>query len=769
MSINFSLKYFYTFFLTYFLICNIAKSQFISLQGNQFKDQTGIDFYPIICNYSTELAKEANGNIFILPTSKYGLYNNDECSNLLECQQKLQEDFNEIKALGFNTVRITTAPAKKDFLYGTNRFALKNQFAFEYENFPNPYISSYGVILVNLNQPSTYFLAVLNQINLAITMASNAGLFVIIGTGGGKYLLNNSLPPVSANYSGPIVDQHVQEYKDLLVFYANYFKNNTNILAYDIWNEPAWHDDEVLHSKLNVCEITSLWYNAIRNVDQYHLITMGLSNFHDVWEWDPSIIKVDFLSQHIYPDAPEFEFNPYNQTHDQNKIKNRYHAELLWLKRNATKPWLIGETGFSASNASNQNYINLLQGSEAEQADFAIFCLNDIRNAGSSGMAWWQFQDVHYWAPSDGVNYKENWWGLIRRGNSVNGDYSNIRKPSASYFQNFMPGAVGAFDQTLDSRYFDPYDFATLNPNGIGSIGGTVIIVANNNIQPVQDAVVKGFSWIETIYGSTNDPDLIEEKGQTIYTFTDQSGNYTLRPYNFRTPSINSSHRILSLQCSAIGCNRIGRYSTGNTALSGSTIGTFLLTQADLSHANTTVEIEGVEIDSDINGSNYLFLKDDFILSNSTSNIQANREININSEFHVEQGSEVHFFIANSLGECIDFADIRNSNPDVVVQNNIAKVDVKEIEIQFKKTGRQILIAELQPNPSNGIVYLNIIEKSSNLPIEVNVFNTLGQCIKTYHTEENMLLLDGMIWNKGVYIVSIQNENTSIIKKVIIN
>ena len=133
------------------------------------------------------------------------------------------------------------------------------------------------------------------------------------------------------------------------------------------------------------------------------------------------------------------------------------------------------------------------------------------------------------------------------------------------------------------------------------------------------------------------------------------------------------------------------------------------------------------------------------------------------------ESSEAHFFIENTNGNCIDFADVRTSNPNTAIENIDTKNEFKEIEVQFKKTGRQIIDAIIQPNPSDGIVYLNVIENTSNEALDIQVFNTVGQCIKTYHTSENSLLLDGIQWQKGVYFISIKNENNNLIKKVIIN
>jgi hypothetical protein len=439
------------------------------------------------------------------------------------------------------------------------------------------------------------------------------------------------------------------------------------------------------------------------------------------------------------------------------------------MKRNSPKPWIIGETGFSASNEADSFYARYYHGTENDQANFANFCLNEIRNAGSSGMAWWQFQDVHwgFW-PNIPFLYRENWMGLIRRGNPSSGNYNALRKPAASHFQNFSPGNIGAFDQTLDSKYYDPYDFQTLNPNGYGAHSGTVV---SSDLGPLQDAVIKALNWFKTITPLPGQPGNVEQIGEYIYTFSDVVGNYTFYPFNNVTPNDSNSYRIIALQCSAIGHSRIDSYSPDNTALSSS-VGNFILNRADFAHTTSSINLVGVTLDADFNGYNYLNLIDANVLPyNSPINIKAGREINIKSEFNSnsETGVEAHFFIENENAECVDFSQIRDSNPLNVQQDNRLKNNFKDIEIQFKKTGRQIIEAFVQPNPSDGIVYLNILENTNQVPIKIQVFNTLGQCLKTYETIETTLLLDGIQWNKGIYFVAIKNENQMITKKVIIN
>lgn len=681
--------------------------------------------------------------------------------------------------MGFNTVRITTSAGKRPFLYtDATKIHLKNQFAFEYEIFPNPNLDPnlYGLVYIDPLNVSTDFNSILSQISLAITMAGNAGLKVILGTGGGIYLLNNSEAPINGNYIGPITMQHVSEYRNLLIVYANYFKNNTNILAYDLWNEPAWHDNELLRTKTQVCSIISVWYDAIKNIDQNHLITIGLNSYHDAEEWDPNVMKLDFISEHFYPNMPSFEQG------NQEIIKKRYHNELLWMQRTIKLPWLIGETGYTGSNSipfpltngyNPSNGFVITFGDENQQSDFTHFSLNEIRNAQSSGMAWWQFQDVHWYdwnaANPNPKEYNENWWGLHRRGNPINGDYSTLRKPLVSHFHSFQPGAIDYFDQNRNSNYYDPYNFKTLNSSLQNKMNGKVTTITG---QPIADAVITGYSWTYTKLGSNIVPTYTsddEPQGHSVYTFSDDNGDYELVPFNYMFPNDQLRFRIINYGCAALGCNRFPSPYQEHTANAFTGTINFALTKL----VNTMSTVNGENLlpgeSEDFNGGDILEVSNVNISALASSEITATNLIHVTPEFDAAFYSDVHLFLKTVHQDCIDMSNIRTSSA-----LNSSKLEKKirgksEIEIQFKKTGRQILDAEVQPNPSNGIVYLLIKEKSSSLPVTVRVHNMLGQCLKTYQTEESQIILDGIQWQKGVYVVTVKSENLTTVKKVIIN
>jgi len=94
----------------YFGLSSPAQTGYITIQGRQFKDGNGNNFYPLVCNYVVDVVTPEDPgdytNTFISPKATYGQDNEYSCDGSNSCDQELLNDFNEILSLGFNTVQI---------------------------------------------------------------------------------------------------------------------------------------------------------------------------------------------------------------------------------------------------------------------------------------------------------------------------------------------------------------------------------------------------------------------------------------------------------------------------------------------------------------------------------------------------------------------------------------------------------------------------------------------------------------------------------------
>ena len=159
-------------------------------------------------------------------------------------------------------------------------------------------------------------------------------------------------------------------------------KDEKALMAYDFYNEPLYFD-KGNYTKKETKAFVESYNKAIKDVSPKHLTTIGLSHYKIVYEWDPELMDVDFLSFHIYP---------YWSKH-LDKLE-RFEAKFYWISQNITKPWIIGETGLNTAEGCEP--LNWSWGNYDDQLEFMSYSLKLNRMAGASGYSWWSFQDMQF-------------------------------------------------------------------------------------------------------------------------------------------------------------------------------------------------------------------------------------------------------------------------------------------------------------------------------------------------------------------------------------
>lgn len=259
----------------------------------------------------------------------------------------------------------------------------------------------------------------------------------------------------SFNQASDITAVHV--YTAYLLRLAAELRDEPALLAYDLFNEPRSTYDghpasgnTMQWTKSQVCGFTSEWYDAIHAQDPNHLVTLGGQAPYDIEVWDPSAMKLDFYSAHFYP-----QFGPAQYTGS--NVQTATHMvgkELYWLGSTCSMPYIVGETGFSAEDDTENppGETNLLDavpahhqypfmyGSESEQAAYAQYSMDATRNYLGSGYSWWEFQNIKWYRlppPSHPVagQYSENFFGPLKYGDNVNPWYD---KQVVSTFENYV-------------------------------------------------------------------------------------------------------------------------------------------------------------------------------------------------------------------------------------------------------------------------------------------------------------------------------------------
>jgi hypothetical protein len=347
---------------------------FVTLKNKKFQ-LDGKEFYPVTLNYMVSIQtdeKELWPCSFISynDEKKYRFTTKD--SNLLQ----LKAEMDLIKEMGFNSIRIAgIGEVWADEKTGELSIgaSIGNQ-------------SKATIKLSNEENYNKYF----NALNELFDIADKAGLKVVF--------LNKVYPGVNSSV------YHLRKV-------VSRFKDKTAIMAYDFYNEPLYFDKPE-RNKNEVSEIVKEWKRIVEMYAPNQLCTIGLVGMREVFEWDPNLLDVDFIS-----------FHPYNVENDQ--VMN----EIYWYNQYVKKPWIIGETAISADNDSV---------SYEEQKLFARKTLKQAYNCNAIGYSWWQYKDVEW------NNFHANYLGVVSAKGETKTAKKNIivkgtPKPVVDEFKRFNP------------------------------------------------------------------------------------------------------------------------------------------------------------------------------------------------------------------------------------------------------------------------------------------------------------------------------------------
>lgn len=321
---------------------------FISMDGRKFKDGPS-DFYPMVLNYSVDVLKSNNG-MFVTPRAGYHYnYGDGEGQSLSPWPADSAENlaivkghFTAIRDMGFNAVRLTGFTAT-DYYGGFHTWSNVDLSNTEKgnRNIENKYIPLLKTIL---------------------QCAEEQGLRVILLISAVENQPDNQLNLFSRVSKG--------------------LAGEKSLFSYDVYNEPVFFDKGD-YTKHQTADFVKSYDNIIKENAPHHLTTIGLSHYKIVYEWDPELLDVDFLSFHVYP---YWSINL--------SLLERFESKLYWISKNIQKPWIVGETGLNT--AEDCEPLNWSWGTIEDQRKFMDYSLTQFKKAGASGYSWWSFQDMKF-------------------------------------------------------------------------------------------------------------------------------------------------------------------------------------------------------------------------------------------------------------------------------------------------------------------------------------------------------------------------------------
>jgi hypothetical protein len=261
------------------------------------------------------------------------------------------------------------------------------------------------------------------------------------------------------------------------------FRAENTVFSYDLCNEPLYFDKadakagvDQSRTKLSALQLVTTWKKLFDSLAPNQLSTIGFGEPLEVFEWDPSILPVDFISFHTY--------NPL-----------RVPNEIYWWSKYIDKPLLISETSLPSDNDSIPY---------SAQSDFIEAAYKRAVDCGISGFGWWQFQDV-YW----GDNYEHNYTALLdHKGITYLKDSSKIvyggLKPAANKLKSLL-----SYKSTGSCECFNNYE------NIVGYKNYRIDGYIRDNVthEPIEGAIIRGY---------------IVDWSIASNTFTDKKGHFSL-------------------------------------------------------------------------------------------------------------------------------------------------------------------------------------------------------------------------------------------------
>lgn len=537
------------------LICcvHVTIAQIVEIRNENFYDTEKEEiFYPIVQNYQAyPYGINNNNDIIIGPNSFYGSDPYSlECDLVNKnCNNALLTDFNRIRAMNFNTLRLTEAaqyyfdPVDKKY-YFTSAFQNLEQTSSQKVYFTKPY-----------NNPNGWAMKYANAFRKTLDIAHAADLKIILIAGGSYVNLNTNISPKSEWAWESMSDQAAQDYADYLEFLASELGGHPALMAFDLYNEPGYgilHLDKNFEPlpKSKICQYMDMWYNAIKNGSSDILVTIGAETYGASAHYDATM-KMDFYSLHPYPIVNFGEIERLGQDEGYENAFSRSLVTMYWASKTVHIPWIIGETGFTANETTNFNAIDpnlsnaqkyheppFMFGTEQQQKDYAQQSLDYTINCGGKGYSWWIFQDVIFFGQDD--NRPDLWsgnnYGTLALSDGSN-QWANYKKPMAEVFENFNQSTIAnpSLCTTPKVYYEPPY-------NQLGEIyNGRAI---DRYGQPLANVYI--FAHIEFVPRGTSTKQFETQSFYGTETFTDANGFFKISKVKFPPPSNYNQSLITS-------------------------------------------------------------------------------------------------------------------------------------------------------------------------------------------------------------------------------
>jgi hypothetical protein len=726
-----------------------VQGQYIRMQGNQFIDEHGTKFYPMVMNYYIETAYEStpatiNNSYINRASDGLGDHGHFCCGDIHNGLFNIEQDFREMINLGYNSIRLIYKPTKREGQSGYEE---------RIESFPNGQDHQYIIINPPYNPATNPELAwYLNNLLDVINLANSLNLKVIC--------------PLTEDSHTTLMDSYQDDLNNYIAAVTNFMNQNNvrNILAYEFIGEPTYAVDydepETRNTKCNICRITDRWIQTVESNDPGRLTTIGSVHFDDPFfhGWDPNFLNVDFVNVHYYPSRKEDEYSSNVAQSLENSIQ-RFLNVFYTYDKFIRKPYIIGETAFVGEDGIA--FPNV-EGSEAEQAYFIEKTVPFIeKRTQAAGYGWWLLNNYHW---GDAAR-----WGILRFGNpdpsDINNGWAAHRKDVAQSFMDYRDGNLpvdnsynfGPVSNTFDlnDMYYNrssmtANSYIYTDGNGKKHYGYVKGHIYDQNGSPIEGAIIRGANFDGV--GHLNSVSSISDANGYFEIYIDDT-----RPGDNAGSDPNMDKVFHDIKISAFGAIPIERGWGG-----GSIKGYEVYTLQSLSYKlDESKSISGINVPTG-STSNYQ-ANSELIVSSANiqgnANFKASDVVELRNGFDAKPGSEVYIYNAYYKVSCDDIESI---------ENNAGLKSAKSIVTNDEAIMKNDVNFVIYPNPANNIFYIKCNYHNGE-QYNITITDISGKIVHKESINDSYVTIDFSNQNKGIYFVCIKTNNFQQNEKIILH
>jgi hypothetical protein len=758
---------------------------FMELHGRQFMVD-GVPVFMKMINYDAKLVSSVDGSssaahLHVAPGSGYDVYNNNqyECNSNPTCDDQFVKHLNKIgtddpdSPMGYNAIRLWgISPTICEANNGTLTIA----YPIHYCSPTGFNLSTYWIHLQGPDFQDEASLSFFGAIRHFLEVCEGPDIRVMLL---GIITGADGLPPgyhqVSIVHNQAVIDL----YRNYLHRLAEELEDEPMLFAYDLFNEPGAGNqasgipsENVHKQKSIICDATSEWYDAIHSADNNHYVTIGATcKVSDLNSWDPSAMKLDFYSPHVYPDHKSSTASAVNAA------KKSTKAEMYWLGANSPMPVVIGETGFTADDDTQapediyqpdpggvlqldgiqaHHEMPYMHGSEAQQSSYATSLFTYAPYCLISGLAWWGFQN-DTWAnlASSTNSYNGMFWGPLHYGNPasvVDPPWNGIEH---SWRDKAMVQAVRNVNiSPLPSTITTPPD-NYLSWNDYQGMEIWSLQFEDQYGRPIREMVC------DVTYCYHN----LDGRNETMHAHfvPDANGYLSIRQNPTNGPTNEPGWYVpwIELDCKILGGPTLlysGEDIPNPDRVELPPLGTLVHVTRDyfaFDHIESGVLVE-IDAFRDLRGWQSLAVSDLIVEGNGSTGgevwAHARSNVHLSGETHIAQAAEAHIWTGPTFADC-SFetfgATFGRAPSDTHTKNGTAR-QLSELQLRFLAGSDGCALSSLaSPVLSDHLVLDQIYGR-----INYTVTSTLGTLI-TSGTLEGGLSLDVNNWTAGQYILTL--------------